>query len=231
MQLAQTSDPPRACDVEISPAIVEFRQGSPWRRRVARSHFCLVGGYCLGVGWGILPQNIVSRVSPPRVASTEIEIMREDDIRVVLDKLRGRTLYPIASLALATGMRRGELLALRWQDVDLDGCKLRVEQSLEQTKASMRFKSPKTKNGRRTISLPATTVAELRDHWKAQQEFRLSCGLGRSPDDTLVFQTPEGRPRSQMAACNEGGRTGRGHVPRATPHPRIEPDRRRNSMC
>jgi integrase len=148
-------------------------------RTAGHSHRLLHRAFGIAVQWGILSQNIVGNVSPPRVASTEIEIMREDDIRVVLNKLRGRTLYPIASLALATGMRRGELLALRWQDVDLDGAKLRVEQSLEQTKAGLRFKSPKTKNGRRTISLPKTTVAELRDHWKAQQEFRLSCGLGR----------------------------------------------------
>jgi integrase len=129
--------------------------------------------------------------------------MREAEIRTVLDKLRGRTMYPIASLALATGMRRGELLALRWQNVDLDGCKLRVEQSLEQTKAGLRFKSPKTKNGRRTISLPTTTVTELLNHWKAQQEFRLSCGLGRSPDDALVFPAQDGRPRSPNGLTKE----------------------------
>ena len=56
-------------------------------------------------------------------------------------------MHPIASLALATGMRRGELLALRWQDVDLAKASLKVERSLEQTKAGLRFKSPKSKHG------------------------------------------------------------------------------------
>jgi integrase len=172
-------------------------------RTAGHAHRLLHRAFGIAVQWGVLPQNIVDNVSPPRVASTEIEIMREDDIRVVLEKLRGRTMYPIASLALATGMRRGELLALRWQDVDLDGGKLRVEQSLEQTKAGMRFKSPKTKNGRRTISLPTTTVSELRDHWKAQQEFRLWCGVGRSPDDALVFPAPDDRPRSPNGLTKE----------------------------
>src|SRR5437660_1200074 len=60
--------------------------------------------------------------------------------KTVLQKLRGGSMYMIAALGLATGMRRGELLALRWQDVDLDGGKLRVERSLEQTKAGLRFK-------------------------------------------------------------------------------------------
>jgi integrase len=78
-------------------------------------------------------------------------------------RLRGRSIYPIVALAIATGMRRGELLALRWKDIDTDGARLRVERSLEQTKKNgLVFKSPKTKHGRRTICLPASTVIELR---------------------------------------------------------------------
>jgi len=73
-------------------------------------------------------------------------------------RLRGRSIYPIVALAIATGMRRGELLALRWKDIDTDGARLRVERSLEQTKKNgLVFKSPKTKHGRRTICLPAST--------------------------------------------------------------------------
>ena len=100
-------------------------------------------------------------------------------------------------------MRRGELLALRWQDVDLDGGKLRVEQSLEQTKAGLQFKSPKTKHGRRSITLPASLVAELRAHWTAQQQQRLALGLGKAPDDALVFATWDGNARSPNALTKE----------------------------
>jgi integrase len=101
-------------------------------------------------------------------------------------------------------MRRGELLALRWQDVDLDGGKLRVERSLEQTKrGGLIFKSPKTRYGRRSITLPSSTVAELRGHWKAQQEQRLALGLGKAPDDALVFPTWDGKTRSPNALTKE----------------------------
>ena len=100
-------------------------------------------------------------------------------------------------------MRRGELLALRWSDVDLDGAKLRVEQSLEQTKAGLRFKAPKTKHGRCTISLPGSVVAELRAHWKAQQEQRLKLGQGRGSDDALVFAKWDGTARSPNATTRE----------------------------
>jgi integrase len=133
------------------------------------------------------------------VQDKEIEIIREDEIRVVLDKLKGH-LRTIATLALATGMRRGELLALRWIDVDLDGGTLRVERSLEQTRAGLRFKAPKTRHGRRSISIPPSAVVELRAHRLAQQEQRLALGLGKAE---LVFPMIDGEPRKPNALTNE----------------------------
>ncbi len=112
----------------------------------------------------------------------------------MLDALRGRWVYPITVLALATGARRGELCALRWKDVDLDTARIRIEKSLEQTNAGLRLKEPKTKAGRRTISIPPAVVAELRAHWRAQQEQRLALGAGRAPDDAPVFARPDGEP-------------------------------------
>lgn len=83
-------------------------------------------------------------------------------------------------------MRRGELLALRWADTDLDGARLRVERSLEETKArGLRFKAPKTKRGRRAVALPASVLDVLRDHRRKQLEQRVALGLGKMPDDAL----------------------------------------------
>jgi integrase len=89
------------------------------------------------------------------------------------------------------------------QDVDLDGGKLRVERSLEQTKAGLRFKAPKTKHGRRTITIPPSTVAELRAHRRTQQEQRLALGAGKASADALVFPTWEGKARSPNALTKE----------------------------
>jgi integrase len=159
------------------------------------------------VQWGVLAQNPAGKVSPPPVQSDEIRILRSDDVQAILAKLgerRGRLLYTVAIAVLATGMRRGELCALRWSDVDLNGGKLSIKRALEQTRQhGLRFKSPKTKHGRRSISLPPAAVTELRAHWKAQQELRLRLGQGKSPDDALVFANWDGTVRNPDALSKE----------------------------
>jgi integrase len=172
-------------------------------RTVGHVHRVLHRALGHAAAWHVVQHNVASLVRPPRVAATEIEIIRENEIKAVLQKLRGRSMYPIATLGLATGMRRGELLALRRQDVDLDSGKIRIERSLEQTKAGLRFKSPKTKHGRRTISINPSTISELRTHWKEQNEARLAMGQGRVPADALVFPTWDGKPRSPNALTKE----------------------------
>jgi len=90
------------------------------------------------------------------VPEGEMEILPPADAQAALPALRSRSLYLIAALGLATGMCRNELLALHWQDVDLDAASLTVNLSLEYIrKHGLRFKAPKTKRGRRTITLPS----------------------------------------------------------------------------
>jgi integrase len=107
-------------------------------RTVGHVHRVLHRALGHAVRWGIVQQNAAANVDAPRVEATEIEILREGEINGLLEKLRGRSLYAIAVLGLASGMRRGEMLALRWQDVDFAAGKVRVERSLEQTKGSLR---------------------------------------------------------------------------------------------
>ncbi len=168
----------------------------------------------------IIGRNPASAISPPKVETEEMEILTADQVSDVLGKLRGTSFYPIAVVGLGTGMRRGELLALRWADVDLDAGLIRVERSLEQTKAGLRFKAPKTKHGRRAIKIPAPVVATLRSHRKAQLETRMKLGLGRLPDDALVFPNPlDGSPRSPRATTKEWSRLVKSHdLPRVSLH-------------
>jgi integrase len=147
------------------------------------------------VKWGAITSNPVAAAEPPRVQAAEVEILAPAEIKTILHGLRGHRLYMIAAVGLATGMRRGEICALRWGDVDFGSGVVRVEQSLEQTKTEgLRFKPPKTKAGRRSIAIPPSFVSALRSHWRAQQEQRLTLGLGKAPDDALVFARHDGSP-------------------------------------
>jgi integrase len=160
-------------------------------RTVGHAHRVLGTVLKRAVENGTLTRNVAAIRKPPAVEAKEIEILTAEDITAILDSLRGHTLHPIASLALTTGMRRGELLALQWSDIDLDAATLRVERSVEETKAGLRVKPPKTKRGRRNIKLPPEAVAMLREHRKGQIELRLALGQGGHP--VLVFSTIEGK--------------------------------------
>lgn len=176
-------------------------------RTIGHVHRALHRALGHAMGWDLVQQNIAARVSPPRVVTKEIAILAPAQVNKILDSARGRPIYYIANLALASGMRRGELLALRWQDVDLDRAKITVARSVEQTNAGLRFKEPKTKHGRRTITLPASSVAELRNHRKAEQEQRLLLGAGKLPRNALVFANVNGEPRLPNAVTKEWMRT------------------------
>jgi len=98
-------------------------------------------------------------------------------------------------------MRRGEILGLQWDDVDLDAAKpfLKIERSLEETNAGLRLKPPKTARGRRGITLPTDAVAMLRAHKVAQMQLRFALGMGKPEADALVFSDIEGKPLNPHA--------------------------------
>jgi integrase len=168
-------------------------------RTIGHAHRVLRVALQCAVKNGTCVRNVAAVHAPPRVEEKEIEILSPEQITDVLGKLAGHTLFPIVSLALATGLRRGELLGLQWGDIDLDEATLRVERSVEETKAGLRLKPPKTKRGRRNIKLPTEAVAVLRAHKVQQMEIRLALGIGKPDAATLVFSTVEGellRPRN-----------------------------------
>lgn len=140
----------------------------------------------------LVERNVASIIKPPKAEQTKVAILTAGQIADTLAKTEGLSLYPIVALAIGTGARRGEIAALRWSDVDLDAATVRIERSLEQTKAGLRVKAPKTKAGRRTVSLPRFAIEALRDHRRQQLELRLAVGAGKLPGDAPVFGNLEG---------------------------------------
>jgi integrase len=152
--------------------------------------------------WGVVTRNVATIVDAPKVKAREVEILTPTQVQTVLEALRGRPLYLIALTLLTSGLRRGEGLALRWKEVDLEAGTVQVVRAFEQTaKAGLVVKEPKSRHGRRTVTLPASTVAELRTHRKAQQELRLSLGIGGRAE--LVFDHPDGSPLSPDAITHQ----------------------------
>jgi integrase len=163
-------------------------------RTVGHAHRVLHRGLERAVAHEIVTRNVSHPVSPPKVEREEVAILTADQITDTLRRIEDHPLHPIAALAIATGMRRGEICGLTWGAVDLDAATVRVECSLEETAAGLRIKPPKTRQGLRTISLPKSTVETLRDHHRCQLEQRLSLGLGRPGSEDWVFQAPDGSP-------------------------------------
>jgi integrase-like protein len=186
-----------------------------------------------GVEAETLARNVAGVIGPPKVEDAEVEILQPDELATLLAGLAGHDLNMLAHTAVGTGMRRGELLALAWPCVDLDKAKVRVERSLEETEAGLRFKPPKNRNSRRTISLPASVIPLLREHRKAQLELRMQLGLGKPPADALVFCKRDGEPLSPDDLSWRWRHLPRqqatdGQLPRAAAHPRLGADRRRH---
>jgi integrase len=141
----------------------------------------------------VLIKNPAKQVKPPRPASLEIKILDKQEITALLKAAKNMNLYVPVLVAVTTGIRRGELLGLRWRDLDLTACTLTVKQAMQRTKGELEFKSPKTKTSRRTITLPAATVEALQAHYKMQLEERMKLGLGRDPHG-LVLTRADGKP-------------------------------------
>jgi integrase len=135
---------------------------------------------------GLVARNVTEAVAPPKAVRPQIQSWDVAEAQQFLDVAQGDCYSPVWLIALHTGMRRGELLGLRWQDVDLDRSVLYVRQAVVQVGRDVRISEPKTASGRRTIALDPQCIAALRGHRARQLERRLA--LGRTWQDTgLVF--------------------------------------------
>jgi integrase len=142
----------------------------------------------------------VLRKRLPQNERRDMATLTAEQSEQLLDALQSTSLYWPVLIALATGMRRGEILALRWRNVDLDRGSIWIAESLAQTKAGLRFKSPKTDRAR-PVSLPRFAINELRRRRREQSEQLLRLGAHLEPD-TLVCAQPDASPMAPNVLTN-----------------------------
>jgi integrase len=162
-------------------------------RSVGIIHAVLRTALNQAVQWDTVPRNVATLVQPPRAPRAEIHPLSPEQARSFLDAVRGDRLEALYSVGLALGLRQGEILGLRWSDVDLEAGTIRVAQALQRVNGRLEFVEPKSQTSRRTIPLPATVARALRAHRPRQLEDRLAAGA-RWHDSDLVFTTALGTP-------------------------------------
>src|SRR5258706_6377874 len=145
---------------------------------------------------GLVPRNVTELVDPPRLARTEMHVLSPQEAERLLNAADGDRLKALYVLALTTGMRQGELLALRWRQVDLEHASLQVTATLYKHGPEIVFAEPKPKQSRRKVRLTSQAVTALREQRIRQHVERLEAGPGWMDLD-LVFCNSVGRPLDQ----------------------------------
>ena len=158
------------------------RNGGPTRpaglspRTVRHVHTMLHKAFADAVRWGRIARNPADRSEPPRPKTPEMKVWDIGHLRAFLSHVADDRLHAIWLLMVTTGMRRGEVLGLRWSDVDLEGARLSVVQTVVMVDRKIIVSEPKTARRRRSIALDAATVAALRQLRRRQAEERLRYG-------------------------------------------------------
>lgn len=143
------------------------------------------------VRWQLIARNPVEAVDPLKVQKKELVLWTLPEAAHFLDTARPHRLHALFYLALSTGMRRGELLGLRWQDIE--GSTIHVRQSLNLVDNKITFGVPKTDKGRRRVAISPDVLDALATHQKLQEAERKNLGT-LWPDCGLVFTTEVGTP-------------------------------------
>ncbi len=163
----------------------EKQDGGLSASTVQKVHHVVHKALVQAVRWALVVRNPADGVKAPTPTPKEMRPLSTDEARRLLEAARGDRLEALYVVTLHTGMRRGELLGLTWEDVDLDGQPVRIRRTLTRKGTGYAFGEPKTKKGRRSVRLTQSAVAALRSHRKRQLEEKLR--VGSYEDLGLVF--------------------------------------------
>ena len=142
---------------------------------------------------GIVSRNVVRLTRPPRAPHVEMKTLDATESRALLAAAEGDRLRALYVLALTTGARSGEMLGLRWEDLDTAAGTVRIVRSLTRTAHGHELAEPKTASSRREVPLGAVALDALRRHRVAQAQERIAAGTAWR-DEGLIFASEAGTP-------------------------------------
>lgn len=137
---------------------------------VQKIHTVLHKALAQALKWNMIPCNATDAAKAPRPAPEEMRPLTPDEARKLIEAVRGDKLEALYVLAVHTGMRQGELLALKWENVDLNAGVIRIRHTLARSRGRIALGDTKTKGSRRTVYLTDTAVEALRIHLERQLE-------------------------------------------------------------
>lgn len=194
-----------------SERVVQYPPMKP--RTVQYMHAVLRTALAQAVKWGLVARNVAALADAPSPKKTEAKYLEIDEAKHLLKAIAGTRNEVAFTVAVAVGLRRGEVSGLRWENVDLDAGTITIHEQLlrrkkkpstpidssaaNDAKASPRsalvISEPKSAKSKRTLTLPASLAQQLREHRKRQLQERLKAGPLWT-DNGYVFTTKRGRP-------------------------------------
>jgi integrase len=153
---------------------------------VRNLHLALNNALNQAVRWQLLASNPAGGAQPPRPRRAQPTIADPTLLQTVLDQLQGHPVELPAVIAITTGMRRGEIVALRWSDLSPDRTQARIQQTLQATNNGLVYQPPKTHRSRRAVVLPAYLKPHLNRQERSQAERRHELGEGWQTNDLIV---------------------------------------------
>jgi integrase len=188
------------------PKDCPFCKGSGQRRLSPRSveyaFSVLSRALNVAVRWDLVPRNVCKSATAPRVPKHEIQPLSPEEARQFLESIKGDRNEALYAIALGLGLRKGEALGLRWEDVALDTGDLKVRYALQRLKGKVELVEPKSERSRRQVALPDFAVRALKAHRVRQKEARLVAG-SRWQDTGHVFTTSIGTPMDPRQVSRE----------------------------
>ena len=164
------------------------------RRTVQLIHAILHRSLGQALKWGLIGRNPADAVTRPTVKRAEMKVLTDQQVRTLLLAARGTRFETLLHVAVTTGLREGELLGLKWSDLDWRTHQIRIQRQVQRHKGQgIVFTKPKSAAGRRMVVLGKATVEKLQKHFQ-QQELERQFAADKWQENDLIFPSVIGTP-------------------------------------